>query len=174
MNIFKNIWDEHTKLFTIFLKKISSKVMQIQLKVKKAKIQRTFELEQCMYVTEKHLLTNRPQQVLRFSTRMFVKIRVVVVVAFLFCRLRRISFGGIFFEAFAVYISIFLEESEPIAKNMNPCSFYWSTKPFYWLSICIISHSECNLDKLAIEFFFWLNFCLHWLDNSLSIETRNL
>lgn len=39
--------------------------MQIQLKVKKAKIQRTFELEQCMYVTEKHLLTNRPQQVLR-------------------------------------------------------------------------------------------------------------
>lgn len=48
--------------------------MQIQLKVKKAKIQRTFELEQCMYVTEKHLLTNRAQQVLRFSTRMFVKI----------------------------------------------------------------------------------------------------
>lgn len=123
MNIFKNIWDEHTKLFTIFLKKISSKVMQIQLKVKKAKIQRTFELEQCMYVTEKHLLTNRAQQVLRFSTRMFVKIRVVVVVvAFLFCRLRRISFGGIFFEAFAVYIST------AVPKYILFCRLGW----FFW------------------------------------------
>lgn len=121
--------------------------MQIQLKVKKAKIQRTFELEQCMYVTEKHLLTNRPQQVLRFSTRMFVKIRVVVVVAFLFCRLRRISFGGIFFEAFAVYIST------AVPKYILFCRLGW----FFWR-----------------HFFFWKAYCIYITDLLFHATSLNL